>query len=76
MEVILELLSTFVRVLVVEILFGTIFYWIGWGVCKAVTFGKYPDSLQPSNGEKKDTLVFIVGLLVCLGIFLCFIYWG
>jgi hypothetical protein len=33
MEVIVELLSTYVRILVVEILFLSVFYWVGWPVC-------------------------------------------
>ena len=29
-----------------EIFFGTICYWVGWPICKLVTFGKYPSSNQ------------------------------
>ena len=76
MEVIVELLSAFVRVLVVKILFGTVFYWIGWSVCKAVTLGRYPNSLQSSVKKNRNTLVPLVGLAVSLGFFLLFLYWG
>ena len=72
MEVIFELFSTFIRILVIEILFGTVFYWIG----KAVTFGRYPNSLKSLSAKNKETPVFIVGLAVCLAVFLSFIYWG
>jgi hypothetical protein len=74
MEVIVELLSTYVRILVVEILFGTVFYWVGWPVCKAVTFGRYPNSLASSNGKNRNAMVSLVGVTASLGIFLCFIY--
>jgi hypothetical protein len=74
MEVIVELLSTHVRVLVVEILFGSVFYWVGWPVCKAITFGRYPNSLASSNGKNRDVMVSLVGVTVSLGVFLCFIY--
>ena len=76
MEVIFELFSTFIRILVIEILFGAVFYWIGWSVCKAVTFGRYPNSLKSLSAKNKETPVFIVGLAVCLAVFLSFIYWG
>lgn len=76
MEVIVELLSTFVRVLIVEFLFGTLFYWLGWGFCKVVTLGKYPNSLPPSNRKTRETWVFVLGFIVSLVIFLAFIYWG
>lgn len=29
-----------------EIFFGTICYWVGWPICKVLTFGKYPSSSQ------------------------------
>jgi hypothetical protein len=76
MEVVVELLFTFVRVLVVDILLGTVFYWIGYLVCKLVTLGRYPNVLGPASGEKKSTLVGVVGFVVSLGIFLFFIYWS
>jgi hypothetical protein len=75
MEIIAELLSTIVRFLVIEILFWTVFYWIGWSVCKIVTFGNYPDSLDKPNGKNRDVLVSFVGLAVSLATFISFIYW-
>jgi uncharacterized protein with PQ loop repeat len=76
MEVIVELSSTYVRILVVEILFGTVFYWVGWPVCKAITFGRYPNSLASSNGKNRYAIVSLMGVTVSLGIFLWFIYSG
>jgi len=32
--------------ILVEILFGTVCYWVGWPICKIVTVGKYPSSDQ------------------------------
>ena len=54
--------------------FWDYFYWVGWPVCKAVTFGRYPNSLASSNGKNKNAMVSLVGVTVSLGIFLCFIY--
>ena len=76
MEVIVELLSTFVRVLVVVILFGTVFYWIGWSVCKVITFGRYPRFLKPLRGNNMNTQVSLLGVVVFFSVFLSFIYWG
>lgn len=76
MELIVELLSMLVRIIVVEILFGIVFYWTGWLVCKVVTFGRYPKPMELSNGKNRDTRVFLVGFIVCLGSFLSFTYWG
>lgn len=76
MEVIVELLSSFGRVLVVDILFGTLFYWIGWSVCKIATFGNYPRPLESSNGNNRNIQLSLLGLAVCLASFLLFIYWG
>jgi hypothetical protein len=76
MEVLVELLFTFLRVLVIEFLVGTVFYWIGWTVCKVATLGSYPRSLQLTNHNKRDTRIFVVGFAVSLAIFLLCIYWG
>ncbi len=32
--------------ILLEILFGTVCYWVGWPICKIVTLGKYPSSNQ------------------------------
>jgi hypothetical protein len=76
MEVLVELLFTFIRILILEILIGVVFYWIGWGVCKVVTFGRYPNSSQPTHRKNRDTRVVVVGIAVSLAIFLMGIYWG
>jgi ABC-type phosphate transport system permease subunit len=76
MEEIVGLLFIFLRVLILEILFWTVFYWIGWSVCKAVTFGKYPYSLVSSNKNNRNTLLPVIGGTLCLAIFMSFIYWG
>jgi hypothetical protein len=59
MEEAVGLLFWFVRTLIIEILFYTIFYWIGWAVCKVFTFGKYPQSMPSSNDKKKVPLCFL-----------------
>ena len=76
MEEVVGLLFWFVRILIIDILFYTVFYWIGWAVCKVFTFGKYPLSLVSSNTKEKSTLVFLIGMAVSIAIFIAFIYWG
>lgn len=76
MEEVVGLLFWFVRTLIIDILFYTVFYWIGWGVCKVFTFGKYPHSFVSSNHKEKRTLIFLVGMAVSIAIFIAFIYWG
>lgn len=54
-----------------EIFFGTICYWVGWPICKILTFGKYPSSSQVvylENYKARDTGFWcsVVGLLTLL----------
>lgn len=56
-----------------EIFFGTICYWVGWPICKAVTLGKYPASkqivyLESYNGDENGFWCGAVGLLVLIGL--------
>lgn len=75
MEEIVGLLFTCLRILVVEILFRTVLYWMGWSVCKVVTLGKYPNSMKSVGSKNRDTLVSIVGVAVGIIIFMAFINW-
>lgn len=57
-----------------EIFFGTICYWIGWPICKLVTFGRYPSSkvyLEDYSGNNQGFWCSAVGLviLVVVGLF-------
>ena len=75
MELIAELLTTFFRVLIVDILLGTVFYFIGWFVCKVATFGRYPHSIGKTNDKNRNLSVSLVGVATSLAVFLSFIYW-
>jgi cytochrome bd-type quinol oxidase subunit 1 len=75
MEIIAELLTTFFRVLIVDILLGTVFYCIGWFVCKVTTFGRFPHSIGKSNDKNRNLLVSLIGVATSLAVFLSFIYW-
>ncbi|AXR06024.1 hypothetical protein D0Y50_06325 [Salinimonas sediminis] len=58
-----------------DILFWTICYWLGWFICKVITFGRYPDKRHQAhqNPPKKAgfwlaligffSLVFIIVIL-------------
>ena len=39
--------------LIIELFFWTVCYWVGWPICKAVTFGGYPkqNNLRRSESE-------------------------
>lgn len=41
--------------LLADILFWTICYWLGWFICKLITFGRYPDKRHQAyqNQSKK-----------------------
>ncbi|TRX56831.1 hypothetical protein [Thalassomonas sp. M1454] len=39
--------------ILVDVLFNTVCYYIGWPICKLLTFGKYP---QPVNYDYLHTL--------------------
>lgn len=63
--------------IIAEIFFGTICYWVGWPICKVVTFGKYPSSeqlvyLEDYSGGNNGFWCSAVGLLVLVfvGLFL------
>ena len=76
MEVIVGLLSTFLRMLIIDFLVYTVFYWVGWSVCKVLTFCRYPKKTDQLNSKNRNTLVLIVGVTVSLGLFISFLYWG
>lgn len=76
MDEIFGVLIWFIRTLIIEFLFYTVFYWIGWGVCKFFTLGKYPKPLGLSENRNKGTYVMLVGIAFSLTVFMAFIYWG
>ncbi len=56
-----------------EIFFGTICYWVGWPVCKILTFGKYPSSkqvvyLDDYSGQRDGFWCSAIGLLVIIAL--------
>lgn len=60
-----------------EIFYGTICYWVGWPICKLVTFGKYPQSkqvvyLDDYSGSNKGFWCSAVGLItiIIVGLYL------
>ena len=58
-----------------EILFGTVCYWVGWPVCRAVTLGSYPRSRKqvlPDSWDAESFICSSVGflLLLSLGLYL------
>ncbi|OAL59928.1 hypothetical protein A6R74_01270 [Halomonas sp. ALS9] len=60
-----------------EIFFRTICYWVGWPICKLVTFGKYPSVtkvvyLEQHRHRDDGVWCSVVGLitLIVLGLYL------
>ena len=57
-----------------EIIFGTVFYWIGFPICKVFSLGRYPCSgeltLLLDDSEQSNVWCSITGLLaVILSVF-------
>ena len=54
-----------------EIFFGTICYWVGWPICKILSFGKYPASqqvvyLDNYSGRREGFWCSAIGLVVII----------
>lgn len=56
----------FVATIVFEFIFYTACYYIGWPICKVVTFGKYPSSVPGQKQSKWP--VCLVGVLVVVAL--------
>lgn len=53
-----------------EIFFWTICYWVGWPICKVLTFGSYPKTTTTTyldNTNHKSFGCAFVGLLTIIG---------
>lgn len=70
-----EIVSGFFRAIgfiLAEIFFNTICYWVGWPLCKVLTFGNYPRPQTSSFGLERNqsgTWCSIVGLLTIVFVF-------
>ena len=64
----------FIRV-VIGFLLNTVCFYVGWFICKIVTFGKYPNELPHEEGLVSDyifgSIVTFVGLITILGVSIC-----
>ena len=61
----------FIGYILAEIFFATICYWVGWPICKLITFGKYPSSrqivyLDDYAGRRQGFWCAAVGLIVII----------
>jgi len=57
--------------LLVEILYGTICYWIGWPICRLLTLGNYPRDRSQPLPEKWTIESFLcssVGFIVLIAV--------
>jgi len=55
--------------LLVEILYGTICYWVGWPICRVLTLGRYPRDREQPLPEKWNAESFLcssVGFIVLI----------
>ena len=53
-----------------EIFFWTICYWVGWPICKVLTFGSYPkkrDTMFLDDQIRNGFWCSVVGLLTIVG---------
>ena len=64
----------FIRV-VIGFLLNIVCFYVGWFICKIVTFGKYPNELPHEEGLVSDyifgSIVTFVGLITILGVSIC-----
>ena len=61
--------------LIAEIFYRTICYWIGWPICKIITFGKYPKAKNAVYFEERVDSIFwccAIGLLTLIAVLLYF----
>lgn len=61
---VLEALAELVARFVVEFLFYTVFYGIGWVMLKTVTFGRYPPPRPEKHNEELVALFPLAALFV------------
>lgn len=61
MDGILELTLRMLGYLLAEIVFGTLFYWLGWPWVKLLSLGKYPQQ-RWCIGTRENTYVACVGV--------------
>jgi hypothetical protein len=59
LDVVVEGVFWFVR----EVILQAVFYWPGWIVLRALTFGRYPPS---RGGEHNRAFVAVLGLAFCI----------
>ena len=65
MDAILELTVRCIGYVLLDVVFGTLLYWLGWPVVKLISLGRYPR--QPSNQESREAVyVSCVGLAIGL----------
>lgn len=60
MDTLLELGARFIGYLLAEIIFGTLFYWLGWPWVKLLSLGQYPRQ-RWGSGTREETYVACVG---------------
>ena len=63
MEELIGVLARFLGSIISELIFGTVFYFIGWPFVKVATWGNYPANGW-LNGSKEEAYVCCVGIVV------------
>jgi hypothetical protein len=54
---------------VLEVLLVGIFYWPGWLICRALTFGRYPPSQDTPHNREFVAIVALVAFIALLTIY-------
>lgn len=75
MDEIALLLLRLIAYLIIEVIIGTILYWLGWPFVKLVTWGRYPkrkwaiDSVESNCVVAAGLAAWVMGVMAALGQF-------
>ena len=66
LDTLIEVAGRVVGQFVVEVLLVGIFYWPGWLVCRALTFGRYPPSQSTPHNREFVALVALATFIAAV----------
>lgn len=52
--------------IVAEVVFVRVFYWPGWLILRALTFGRYPPKTPHPHSEEFVAMIGLIGVIACV----------